>query len=145
MVKKPEPKEKEIERGILQWLNMQPGILAWKIQNTGIPDPRTGKLRTNNSPFSMKGMADIQAIWCGLHISIEVKRPSRRSVLSDLQKKYLEDIHNMGGVSFVATSIEEVQKHLKELQTSTKGKLLWILFNRPSFELENLLKLYEKS
>ena len=105
--------EKEIERSILQYLSVRGDIEVWKVNTIGVFDPITKKFRRPNSPFIRKGISDILGIILGgRFLAIEVKTPQRRNQLSPEQLCFITMINNMGGLAFVATSIEDVKGKL---------------------------------
>ncbi|MDC3412557.1 VRR-NUC domain-containing protein [Terrihalobacillus insolitus] len=89
--------EKRIENKIKQYLD---NIGAWHI-------------KTHGSMFSKAGTPDIIACVNGWFVAIEVKRPDG-GVVSELQKYHIDAIRKAGGVAFVACSVLEVQRYLKE-------------------------------
>jgi hypothetical protein len=109
------PIEKDIERGILNYLSLIPNIVVWKQNTVGIYDQKTGRYRLPHSPYIRKGISDILGIiragasGFGRFLALEVKTPKRHKCLSDDQKNFITMINNMGGLAFVATSIEEVK------------------------------------
>ena len=99
-------KEKDIERLILEWLNVQPGCKAWKNKSMGTYDPVRGVYRANQSRFSEKGSSDILGIWGGRMLCIEVK--SRRGTLRPEQKEFLDIMGKLGAITILARSLEDV-------------------------------------
>lgn len=109
------PLEKDIQRAILDYLEAM-RIFAWR-NNTGAgyntnPDGRKYFIR-----FSVKGAPDILGCLKGGHLlAIEVKRPG--GVPTKDQVEFLETVTKLGGLAFVATSIDDVQAKLKQWQES---------------------------
>jgi hypothetical protein len=90
------PKESEIRRSIQRYLDLR-GIFNWK-QWQG--------------QFSIPGVPDIIGVLPGGKIlGIEVKRPGGNP--SERQIEFLDKIRRSGGIAFVATSIEEVERQLE--------------------------------
>lgn len=90
--------EQDIQRDILRFLEKS-GILAIKHNNIGI--------------YARAGVPDILA--CsnkGIFIGIEVKRFGQKP--KPIQQAFLDQINNLGGVAFYATSVKEVEDNLKE-------------------------------
>lgn len=93
--------EHEIQKQILKLLK-DIGIFAWR-SNCG----RKGKIR-----FGLKGSADITGILRdGRRLEIEVK--DAKGKLSPEQIEFLETINRLGGLAFVARSVDDVVKALK--------------------------------
>lgn len=107
-VKKPQLtlSEKEIEKQILIWLNMQPHCKAWKNKSTGTYDPVRQCFRRPSSRFTEKGSADILGIWGGYFLAIECK--SAKGRVSDDQKKWLKAMQALGAICIVARSLDDV-------------------------------------
>ena len=113
-------KETEIQKDILKKLREQ-NILCWRVNNMGVPDPRAkGGWRKQNG-YNMPGMSDILCLYKGKFFAIEVKTPERVKNVSDNQKKFLNNIREAGGVGFVATSFDDVEKWF----TSTFGTIIF--------------------
>lgn len=100
-----EPKEKEIQSAILDYLKARK-VFCWKEHSGGLP-VQDGKYFI---PIGLKGKSDILGIYKGRFLAIEVKRPS--GVLSPDQAYFLKKIKEEGGISFVAHSIDEVIENL---------------------------------
>lgn len=90
--------EKRIENSIQRFLD---SIGAYHIKNHG-------------SIYSRSGTPDITACVNGKFVAIEVKQPGGR--VSPLQAAHIELIKQAGGVAFVAYSLEEAKKNLKEFR-----------------------------
>lgn len=86
--------EKEIQTKILKWINEQPRCHAFKISGFGM--------------FQKSGISDILACINGRFVAIEVKAPGKSA--TPLQTKFLNIISECGGLGFVVTSLEAVQK-----------------------------------
>jgi len=108
-------KEKTIERAILDYLTAR-SIFCFKVNNTGIWDPHRKVFRLAKSQYIIKGVADIIGIFGGRMLAIEVKTPQRRRALSEAQKAFLDTVRLQGGISILATSIEDVANALEEYE-----------------------------
>lgn len=108
--------EKQIEKSILSFLRMK-GIFVFKVNTVGIYDKKIERYRKSNSPFILKGVSDILGILKpdGRMLAIEVKTKQRQNRLSREQKAFLESINQNGGLAFVATSLDDVIKNMKDL------------------------------
>ena len=101
--------EKDIQKSILDYLRMN-GFMAWKSVSTGIAGG--GKDKTRFYSMGQKGLSDIIALKDGATIFIEVK--TDKGVLTDNQKKFLEDVRRKGAIGIVARSIDDVAKVLED-------------------------------
>lgn len=104
-------KEKDIEKEILAWLNWQAGCKAWKNKSTGTYDPVAKTFRANRSKFSENGTSDILGIWQGKMLCIEVKSATGRATPE--QKAFLETMAQLGAITILAKSLDDVLRVLK--------------------------------
>lgn len=101
-----EPTEKEIQKAILDYLHLK-GIFCWR-NNSGVVFSEY-KGRKRMIRYGLPGSSDILGIMKdGRFLAIEVKRAKGKE--SKLQKEFLGNIINNGGVAIVARSIEDVTK-----------------------------------
>jgi penicillin-binding protein-related factor A (putative recombinase) len=107
-------KEKDIEQEILLWLNYQKGCFAWKNKSMGTFNAKRGVYLKPTHRFSEKGSSDILGIWQGYMLCIEVK--SEKGRLMPHQAVFLDRMHELGAIAFVARSLEDVKAHLIEGQ-----------------------------
>lgn len=99
--------EQALQKGILQYLKLK-GIFAWKNHSTGIYDTKRNVWRTNTS---IKGVSDILGIMPeGRLLAIEVKTKPNRP--SGHQVEFIRNITEMGGLGFIAYSLDDVVKHI---------------------------------
>jgi len=108
--------EKEIEKMILQWLDLHANIFCWKQNTTGIYDPTEQKFRRLRG-FARKGISDILMIVhpSGRMGAIEVKTPERAKICmrqygfrcTPEQMDFIDRVKTCGGFAGVATSIED--------------------------------------
>jgi hypothetical protein len=103
------PLEREIQLQILQYLQAR-GILAWRANSGAMQGEHKGKKRFVRFN-SMQGVSDIIGCFKGLLLCIEVKRPGEKP--TPAQRAFLELVRLAGGISFVATSVEDVQRELE--------------------------------
>lgn len=101
--------EKQIQNAILQWLNLQRNVFAFR-QNSGIFFI-TQNNKTRAIKAGIKGVSDIIGICKKRFLAIEVK--SKTGKLSDDQKLFLDKISKLGGIAFCAHSLEDVENNLK--------------------------------
>lgn len=78
------------------------GGFAYRVNNVGVYDEKTGKRRAGTT---IKGIADVTACLWGRMIQVEVK--IGRDKLSEHQVKFRDNIHDSGGVYFVAKSFQQ--------------------------------------
>ena len=97
--------EKDIERSILDWLNVIDGCFAIKINTIGVFDPTRKVYRKITNKHIHKGTSDILACYRGRFVAIEVKY--RYSKPSANQKLFLKRIRENGGVSLWTNSLED--------------------------------------
>lgn len=109
-----EATEKEIEKSILEYLATLPDAFFWKVNNVGVYDVAGGFYRMPKSRFILRGQADIQGLFKGKYVAIEVKRKQTRGNTSIYQKQFLENVNNFGGIAFVACSVEDVKEKFKD-------------------------------
>ena len=99
-----------VKNNILSWLKSKQ-IFAWPVDSVGIFDPTRKVFRKRHSQYHLKGVSDILGIYKGKPLAIEVK--SLKGRVSPEQKAFLEMFNNLGGIGFVARSIEDCEENLK--------------------------------
>lgn len=87
-------KEQDIQRKIIKWLESE-GYYVIKIISA-----------------SKAGVPDIITCINGIFVAIEVKTPSTKSNVSELQKYNLDAILKSGGYSLVAWELEQVKEYI---------------------------------
>ncbi len=102
-------KESDIQKAILEWLNLQPNTFAFRVQSTGVPIGVTGKFRKNHN----KGIADIILTKGGKSAAFEVK--SEKGRVEPHQKEWLERFASAGGHSFIVRSVEDCIEAFNEI------------------------------
>lgn len=98
--------EKKIENEILDYLNRQPDVLAWKNNSTGVYDPRAKSFR-RKSKYDINGVPDILALSKFGFFVIEVKTPETIENVSDAQKAFLRKAHRLNTPVSVCCSLRE--------------------------------------
>lgn len=103
--------ELQTERRILDFLNTELRIgFFWKNVSVGVFDEQAGVYRRSTNPYAIKGTSDILGIWPnGRLIAIEVKRPGNENGATVEQLAFIAKINRLGGLAFVATSVEKVR------------------------------------
>ncbi len=109
MTKLPPPLESIIQKQITDYLELKyPLFFVWKNNTTGIKKPNGSYI-----PSQSKGSSDLLGIAPnGQFLAIEVKRPDGSYKATEDQRLFLEAIHNHGGLSGIATCVEDVDKIL---------------------------------
>ena len=112
--------EKEIESSILDYMNLQNGCFAFKINTAGIWDPSKKVYRTNKNRHIHNGTSDILGVYQGRFFAIEVKRPktdtNQKTQASKNQKAFLEKVSACGGCGYVARSVDDAREILLDLE-----------------------------
>lgn len=111
--------EKDIKRQILQYMRAR-GALIFVHDNVGIYNHEKGVYQLRRGPERMLGVADLIGIYKGKFIAIEVKQPGRR--LTSEQAVFLAQVKDQGGISFMATSVEDTQLQLDGQLRRFEGK-----------------------
>lgn len=120
-----ELREKEIQNSILDFLEhwiikTEKKGFFWTNNNIGVFDPIKKIYRKNQSRHSLKGVSDIIGIVDGRFIAIEVK--NRTGKLSPEQRQFINKINVSGGLAFVARSIEDVEREMKDAESKKECK-----------------------
>ena len=111
--KKPAPLEKQIERAILDYLNVWLGYFAWKNHTTGIYSKERRQYLRPTGKYALRGVSDIICVTpTGKVVFIEVK--SAKGRVSDEQKEFISRVAECNGYAFVARSIDDVIDYYKE-------------------------------
>ena len=105
-------KEKEIENNILEYLANLPNSKFWKNQSTAIWDPSKRVFRKSYNKYHINGVSDILGVIKSKFVCIEVKSKTGR--LSSNQKMFLDEINKLGGIAFVARSIDDCEEKFKQ-------------------------------
>jgi penicillin-binding protein-related factor A (putative recombinase) len=103
-------KETYIRNSICSWLRFHDALVVI-YDNVGIYDQRLGRYRRRDNVHRILGVADLIVLWKKHYIAIEVKSPEGR--VSEHQKIFLEKVNELGGIGFVARSINDVERELK--------------------------------
>lgn len=96
------PREADIRDTIYQYL-LARRVFCWR-------DFQPAKKGNNWGPRKAHGVADILGIYKGKPLAIEVKKP--KGEVSVAQFQWLTKFKSAGGIAFIATSIEDVQREL---------------------------------
>lgn len=101
--------ESAIQQQILEYLQFK-GIFCWRNAVGSREVIRNGKKKVYM--FGKKGISDILGVMPdGRFLAIEVK--TKKGKTSQYQTMFLNDVANMGGVAFVARSIDDVDFFFK--------------------------------
>jgi hypothetical protein len=103
--------EQKIKLEILEWIeaHSEHGI-AWIHTSVGIWDQEKQIYRKNNSRFQWNGVSDIEGIWCGKPLYIEVKAASNR--LSADQQEFIGIVSEYGAITIIAYSLRDAVSEL---------------------------------
>ena len=101
--KYPTLSEAQVQKVILQWLELQNDLTVIRFNAIGIPLGETRKFR----PIRMKGVSDLICCVRGIFLAIEVKR-EEGGTLSEYQKAFLKTVEEVGGRAIVARGLDEV-------------------------------------
>jgi Holliday junction resolvase len=115
--------EKQIESQILDWLNLQPGVFAFKVNTTGIWDTNRNIFRRVTNKHIHKGTADIIGVKEGKFFCIEVKTPLEHKKMNkdNLYTKYYEqssfiwNVKNCDGKAIFASSLDQVIEFMENI------------------------------
>lgn len=102
--------ERDIQNSILSYLKLR-GIFCWPVNSVGLFDPTKKVFRTPGKHF-LKGVSDI--LGClkgGRLLAIEVKTKQGRPTPEQIA--FLDLVNQMGGIAFIARSIEDVEDKFK--------------------------------
>jgi len=112
--------ESQVQNQILQYL-ISMGYFVWRNNNTPIFDPVRKRYRAMPK-FSRKGVPDILGLLPGgRFLAIEVKKPVKNprsfeklhNLASQDQKLFINQVNDLGGLAFVADSLEVVKRQLQ--------------------------------
>lgn len=117
--------EKQIESLILEWLNLQSDIFAFKVNTLGVFDPTRGIFRTNKNPFLHNGTSDIIGVCKGYFFALEVKTPKElKRVLTkptprDLrQREFIHQVEENYGFGGLVSNIEDAESIIHQIRSS---------------------------
>lgn len=100
--------EKALEKAILDWLNILEGCFAFKLNNTGVYDPKRRVYRKPHSVHIHKGVPDILGVYKGQFFAIEVKAGYNKA--STDQKKFIERLVSNGGFAWITNDVEQCKQ-----------------------------------
>lgn len=111
--------EKIVETSILDYLKFK-GIFCFKVNTTGVYDPKKKMFRKNQNKHIINGVSDILGILPnGTFLAIEVKTDktllTSKTYPSQEQKQFIENISNNRGIAFVARSVQDVEDVLVKI------------------------------
>jgi len=114
--------ESVIKKSILAYLHAN-GVFSFIYVSAGMYDPRVKVWKKMHSSLSPAGIPDILGIFTyknikGRFLAIEVKTST--GVVSPHQKAMIDRINALGGIAFVARSIDEVQYNLREIMKNAE-------------------------
>jgi hypothetical protein len=89
-----------LTRAIVKWFDLKRGY-ATRVNTGGVYDEKLGKYRLGSSK---RGFSDIQAVYKGYAIYVEVK--IKRDIQSEYQKEFQNQITACGGYYYVAKDFQ---------------------------------------
>lgn len=98
------PKESEVLRDCLQYLNSLPGCWAFRQNSGAFAGEYRGKKRFIR--FGMPGISDIIGIYKGRFLAVETKRLGNKP--TEQQEAFLAQVKKMGGISVWVSSLEQL-------------------------------------
>jgi penicillin-binding protein-related factor A (putative recombinase) len=101
-----------IKKSICEYLTYM-GVFFWVNSSTGIYDAKRKIFRANKSPYQKRGVPDILGIYKGKPFACEVKSATGR--LSNEQKAFMAEYAFHGAFCFMARSVDDVIRELKNL------------------------------
>ena len=106
--------EKLIQKAILDYLNFQKGVFAFRVNVQGVPlHDGSGRFR----PAPHKGVADVLCSVVGHFLAVEIK--TKNGDQSDNQIIFQKDVEKSGGHYLLARSLDDVIKKIDELRSAT--------------------------
>lgn len=103
-------------------------VFSFVHDSIGIYSEKKKRYLANKNPYRIKGVSDILGVYKGHLLAIEVKTDTIKDLLgktiqykgypTDEQKNFLERVKREGGVAFIARSIEDVKRGLREWEDS---------------------------
>lgn len=102
-----------ITANILRMVNMQPGCVAYRVNNVGVWDEKKQIRRAGNTE---KGLPDVWLCVRGRFVVVEVK--AGKDKLSEHQAQRKFEIERAGGLYFEARGTDEFQRFFIELLKS---------------------------
>lgn len=115
--KKAKRSEADIQKEILEWLNIQPFTFAFRTNNIGVP-LKNGGFRKSPTP----GLSDLICSHKGRFMAIEVKTPKGKT--TEDQEKFLKCCRATKSIGCVVTSVDDIITVLKELDDSIEKDLI---------------------
>jgi hypothetical protein len=104
--------ERDIQAACLDYLNILPGCIAWRMNTGAHAIPATGRNTRRFVRFGFKGLSDIIGIIGGRFLAVEVKRRGNKP--TNEQRGYLEVVNQHGGVGLWTVSVESLESQLIE-------------------------------
>ena len=100
--------EAGIQDAIMDYLGYRQDVWSFRCNSGSILTKYGGKVI-----LAPKGTSDIIGTWNGRFLAIEVKKPKpNKTYPSKVQREYIEMINDLGGLAFVARSVEDVIEQL---------------------------------
>lgn len=99
--------EKQLTNSIIEYLNYSGLCYVWKVNAGMIRTETKGKSRMIR--LAKAGQSDIQGYMkgTGQFIALEVKLPSTRKQVTELQQQFIDEVALAGGIGAVVVSEDE--------------------------------------
>lgn len=108
--------EQEIQNKILDYLNRQPDVFAWRNNSVGV---YTNGVYRKKGGFNINGVSDILGVYSnGKFLAIEVKSDTiKKPKPSEEQEAFLNKINRMNGYVLCTNNIEDVIELIKKIRS----------------------------
>lgn len=67
--------------------------------------------------YGTSGVSDFLACWNGRFLAVEAKAPGKRSNTTPLQKNYLHEVEDAGGIAIVVDDVSQLDALEEKLKT----------------------------
>ncbi len=100
----PEPSESDIQRTIVQWSKMVPGLRLWRNRSAEAGRSGKGADRSRTGSPDLEGWYTTNGV--AVYVGIEVK--AKKGKVSDAQVRWGELITTAGGIYVLARDLQDV-------------------------------------
>ena len=107
---------------IFEWLTLR-GVYVWRQDNSAPYNEQIGARVKERSRDHVDGLADLGATLPG-GIQLQIETKSHYGKATPAQLKHLAKVRALGGVAFVARSVDEVEKNLETAGWRVVGGVL---------------------
>lgn len=117
--------ESELQTIILDYLNRQSDVFAWRNNSVGVYDEKK-KIYRRKGVFSINGVSDILGVLypSGIFLAVEVKKPySTLSAVSPEQLSFIAKVRKMGGYAIWVSSLKEVEDFINGIRLDQQKRI----------------------